>query len=240
MTNAKNASSGGRDKTLPPLFMANWKNTSRLLPSKYSVGEDSVLTRIAGNSAQLLMTAFDLDNATNDRLLAEHQHLPGIGAHELVSAIPFASIINAAFTHAMPTGSRFNDGSRGAWYAARTIRTAQSEVAFHKTIQLAEVGRFEDSSTYDEYLADFHAEFHDLRTSPDRVRYLAPDSYIESQLLAERILAQGSLGVLYPSVRHPGGECVACFRPALVTHVRKHRTYRFTWDGEPGPVIERI
>ena len=63
-----------------------------------------------------------------------------------------------------------------------------------------------------------------------------------SQLLAERLLREGALGVVYPSVRHDGGTCVACFRPALVMNVRKGRTYRFTWEGTPVPTVtvERI
>jgi hypothetical protein len=42
---------------------------------------------------------------------------------------------------------------------------------------------------------------------------------------------------VYPSVRHRGGTCVACFRPALVNNVRKDKTYRFTWDGTATPAI---
>jgi hypothetical protein len=38
-------------------------------------------------------------------------------------------------------------------------------------------------------------------------------------------------------VRHEGGTCVACFRPALVMNVRKARTWRFTWSGTPTPKI---
>ena len=63
------------------------------------------------------------------------------------------------------------------------------------------------------------------------------DSYIESQVLAERLLENGSLGVVYPSVRFSGGTCLSCFRPALVVNVRRDRTYRFTWDGGPEPVV---
>jgi hypothetical protein len=39
----------------------------------------------------------DLDGATNDRLLAEHALLPGIGIHELVFGLPYYRIVNAAF-----------------------------------------------------------------------------------------------------------------------------------------------
>jgi hypothetical protein len=61
---------------------------------------------------------------------------------------------------------------------------------------------------------------------------------VASQQLAERLLAAGSLGVIYPSVRRRGGTCVSVFRPALVTHLRKARTWRFRWRGKPVPVIE--
>jgi hypothetical protein len=198
-----------------------------------------VLTRIA-DSERHLADIFDLDNRTNDRLLAEHQLLPGIGAHELVFGFPFSSIVNAAFTHADPLGSRFNGPDRGAWYAAFELRTSQAEVAFHKTVQLAEVGRFKDEVTYDDYLADFNAEFHDLREAPRFASCLAPDSYVDSQMLAERLLAEGSLGVVYPSVRRPQGTCVACFQPALVTNVRRGSTVRFSWNGGPAPKIEEV
>jgi hypothetical protein len=151
-----------------------------------------------------------------------------------------ASIINAAFTHAHPEGSRFNGPDRVAWYAARNIRTALDEVACHQAVALSEVGIFEDETTYDEYLADFNGEFHDLRGGIGFQTYLSRDSYIASQELAERLLADGSLGIVYPSVRHTGGECLVCFRPALVSNVRKSTTYRFRWEGIPKPTIEPI
>ena len=111
-------------------------------------------------------------------------------------------------------------------------------MAFHKSVQLAEIGRFDDTVTYDDYLADFSASFHDLRAGPPGARAcLDPDSYVESQALAERLLEAESLGVVYPSVRHAGGTCVACFRPALVTNVRRGKTYRFRWEGTPEPAI---
>lgn len=222
-----------------PVSRVRRANTHRLISSKYSVGGESVLTRIA-DSERHLADIFDLDNRTNDRLLAEHQLLPGIGAHELVFGFPFSSIVNAAFTHADPLGSRFNGPDRGAWYAAFELRTSQAEVAFHKTVQLAEIGRFKDEVTYDDYLADFNAEFHDLREAPGFASCLAADSYVDSQLLAERLLAEGSLGVVYPSVRRPQGTCVACFQPALVTNVRRGSTIRFSWNGGPVPKIEEV
>lgn len=184
-----------------------------------------------------LAALFDLDHATNDRLRAEHDLLPGIGIHELVFAVPHYRVVNASFTHAHPLGSRFNGPERGAWYAAFELETAQAEVAFHKSVDLAEIGRFEESVTYDDYLADISAELHDVRDDRRFAACLAPDSYVASQQLAERLLAEGAIGVVYPSVRRRGGTCVACFRPSVVANVRRDATYRFTWTGTPTPTL---
>ena len=71
-----------------------------------------MLTRLT-DDGELLDGIFELDNATNDRLLAESGLLPGIDARELVFGIPSYRIINAAFCHPAPNGSRFNSGGSG-------------------------------------------------------------------------------------------------------------------------------
>jgi len=223
----------------PKTSLVRRNDTHRLIHSKYSDDGSSVLTRIA-DSDQHLADIFDLDNATNDRLRAEDDLLPGIGVRELLFGVPYFRVVNATFTHAHPLGSRFNGPERGAWYAAFEIKTAQAEVAFHKTVQLAEIDRFEDDVTFDDYLADFSGEFHDLRGSGDWVEYLDPDTYVRSQALAEQLLDGGSLGIVYPSVRRAGGTCLACFRPALVMNVRRGTTYRFRWSGYATPTIAAV
>jgi RES domain-containing protein len=222
-------------RELPPLSLVRRYDTHRLIPSKYADGA-SVLARIASDDAHLA-EIFDLDHATNDRLMGENDRFPGIGVHELIFGVPYYRIVNAAFTHAHPLGGRFNGPDRGAWYTAFELKTAQAEVAFHKSVQLAEVGRFEDEVTFDDYLSDFSGEFHDLRRQSAFRDCLEPDSYIPSQALAERLHAADSLGVIYPSVRRAEGTCLACFRPALVGNVRKAATYRFRWNGGPTPTI---
>lgn len=199
-----------------------------------------MLSRIADDD-QHLRDIFDLDNATNERLKAENNLLPGIGVDELVFGVPYHRIVNAAFCHAQPLGSRFNGPDRGAWYAAFELATAQAEVAFHKSVELAEVGWSEESVTYDDYLADFSAELHDIRGAKSFARCLDSGSYVASQDLAQRLLAEGALGIIYPSVRRSKGTCLACFRPALVMNVRKDKTYRFAWTkaGGLGISVER-
>jgi hypothetical protein len=222
---------------LPPVSLVRRFDTHRLIHSRYLPHGDSVLVAISDDDTHL-QAIFELDAATNDRLLAEQQLLPGIGLEELVFGVPHARVINASFCHPNPLGSRFSGPQRGAWYAGFSVETSQVEVGFHKSVQLAEIGRFEDSVTYDDYLADFTATFHDLRSSPPGTHaWLDPDSYVASQSLAEKLLEAESLGVVYPSVRHAGGTCIACFRPALVSNVRRGKTYRFTWEGSAAPAI---
>jgi hypothetical protein len=226
---------------IPTTTLVRRNDTHRLIPSKYSEGGDSVLTRIADDDAHLA-DIFDLDNATNDRLIAENNRLPGIGIDELVFGVPYFRIVNAAFCHAHPQGSRFNGPDRGAWYAAFAVETSQAEIAYHKSIELAEVDWFEEEMTYDDYLADFSAQFHDIRgaESSEIEACLAPDSYLASQDLAQRLFDAGSLGLVYPSVRHARGTCIACFRPTLVMNVRKGPTYRFVWDGQAKPKVSSV
>jgi len=220
----------------PKVQLVRQNDTHRLIPSKYSANGDSVLVRIADDDDHL-KDIFELDNATNDRLLAENNRLPGIGIDELVFGVPYFRIVNAAFCHAHPNGSRFNGPDRGAWYAGFDLETSQAEVAFHKSVELAEVDWLTEEITYDDYLADFSSDFHDIRGDAQHADCLNPDSYVASQGLAETLLKDEALGIVYPSVRHTGGTCLACFRPALVGNVRKAKTYLFTWDGTTSPEI---
>jgi hypothetical protein len=222
--------------TLPAVRLVRQNDTHRLIPSKYSEEGDSVLAQIADDDAHL-QALFDLDHATNDRLLAENNRVLGIGIHELVFGVPSFRVVNAAFCHPHPLGSRFNGPDRGAWYAAFELETAQAEIAFHKWNELAEVGWTEEELSYDDYVADFSAELHDIRRDKRFADALKPDSYVASQELAEKLMEAGSLGIVYPSVRRRPGTCVACFRPALVMNVRKGKTYRFRWEGKPKPAI---
>jgi RES domain-containing protein len=223
---------------LPPVTLVRRHDTHRLIASRHLPHGDSVLASIADDDAHL-QAIIELEMATNDRLLAERHLLPGIGLKELVFGVPHAAVVNAAFCHAHPLGGRFNSPDRGAWYAAFELDTATAEVAFHKSVQLSEIGRFDESVTFDDYLADFSGGFHDLRRARGLRACLDPDSYVASQALAEHLLEANSLGVVFPSVRRAKGTCLACFRPALVINVRRGRTYRFTWQGTPAPTVTR-
>ncbi len=277
---------------LPPLTSLRRFDTHRLLPAKYSANLDSVLTRLLSpdSAPDDLAHIFELDHATNARLLAEDGRSLDITARELVYRVPQSHIINAAFTHPNPLGARFSTPGRGAWYASFEIATSKAEVLFHKTIEYAEIDWNEREETlYDDYLGDFTGTFHDLRpqalrqlvsptegtlrlqaslasqfndseaeeqpesapvtleapaTQPDAEETqqawtealgtpfgdcLSPDSYRASQALTLQLLEEGSLGLIYPSVRKAGGTCICCFRPSVVANVRKGDRYKLSW-----------
>lgn len=222
-----------------PVVQLRQFDTCRLIPSRFVDKEDSVLVPLAESKAHLA-DIFELDNATNQRLIAEHGRATGIGVDELVFGVPNFRMINAAYTYARPEGSRFNNDERGAWYCGFDIKTVLDEIIFHKTVEYVEIDRFDDSVRYQNLLADFNSEFHDLRGSSVYAKCLLPDSYVASQKLAAQLLEEGSLGVIYPSVRHAGGTNLACFRPALVGNVRRGTVYELTWSGTPQPEVVAI
>lgn len=221
----------------PSLTFLRQIDTRRLIPSKYSPSGQSALSELADGDDESTEALFDLDGVTNDRLRSEHNRLPGINTQELVYGVSNYQVINAAFTHPNPLGSRFNGPQRGAWYAGFEFETSLREVIHHRVAQYSEINRFDDSVTYDDYLADFGGEFHDIRRAPGFKDCLNPDSYRRSQQLAADLLDAGSSGIVYPSVRNKGGTCVACFRPAMVNALRKGETHRLTWKGHPEPEV---
>ncbi len=216
--------------------------THRLIPSKFSTG--SVLENLPLPSS-VLADLSELDAATNERKIAETGGGPGISPGELLYGVPEAHIVNAAFTHAGPYGGRFHGPRRGCWYAGLELETSMAEVAFHKR-RFLQNARFAGEHPFDyvDFLADFSGMFHHLDAS-EREVYLQPDPIPQchdaSQALAHRLLYEGSNGVVYPSVRHPSGTCIACFRPALVFHPRRASIYRITLEsGKSTIAVEQL
>jgi hypothetical protein len=224
---------------IPPLHPIDRDGMHRLIPSRYSNG-GTVLDDIADDD-DMLEKLIRLDGATNDRIQGEQFGLPGISTYELVYGIPNGHIVRAAFLHPSPTGARFNDSTRGAWYAADKLETSLAEVSYHKAKRLSDIvvpespsGMPEaESSTYDDWLADFHAEFHSLEPSVNYAECLepepVPECYAEPQKLAKKLLKAQSNGILYHSVRKKGGRCLVCFRPALVYRPRRDKRYEISF-----------
>ena len=223
----------------------------RLISSKYS-RTGTVLEDVAKTEADLA-TATALDAATNDRVLGETRGLAGISPFELVYGFANAHIIRAAFLHPNTAGgSRFNDMTRGAWYAAVEVETSIAEVAYHRARRLNDIidphepdqAPQSDSATYDDWQADFHAEFHILEPASKYPECLerepVPECYQAPQALARHLLAQKSNGVVYPSVRRENARCLACFRPPLVYRPRRDKRYELWLTRKDGSYETRV
>ena len=215
---------------IPFASRIRWKNTCRLIPSLYPT--TGILDRVAG--PRDLPFVFELESWTNDRISNELAVLNTVPRAEWITG-PQATVVMAAYCHPRPAGGRFNSPERGAWYAARKLDTAHAEIVYHRTAELAEIGVFETRVQMRLYLADFGATFYDMRAAA-----LDPASYVETQKLAAELLASGSNGVVYRSVRDYGGECIACFRPKLVGNVRPDAHFEYRWTGSATPSIHRL
>lgn len=218
----------------PGTSQVRWTKACRLIPSRFpTVG---VFDRIS--EAADLEALLELEAWTNDRVSAELGILHVVPREEWLVGRPHATVVMAAFCHPRPGGTRFSGADRGAWHAARTLETALAESIYHRTREIAEVGALETRMHMRLYHADFRATFHDIR--PQRREYSPlydPDSYTASQRFGVRLLHEDSNGIVYRSVRHEGGECLACFRPRLVLHVRVAAHYEYLWQGQAQPAV---
>lgn len=213
-----------------------WKNSCRLIPSLYPTS--GVLDRVA--SAEDLPWIFELESWTNDRISTEVDILHRVPQEEWITGTQ-ATIVMAAFCHPRPGGGRFNGPDRGAWYAARALETAHAETIYHRTMELREIGVFETRLQMRLYLADFDSVFHDIRAeTPEYAPWHDPVSCEAPQRLGAELFAAGSNGIVYRSVRHSGGECVACFRPKLIRNVRPQAHFEYAWQGNAVPSIRQL
>ena len=207
------------------------------MPSRYPVA--GILDTVS--APEDLAFIFELESWTNDRISAELGTLHRIPPHEWLVGKPMASVIMAAFCHPRLGGGRFNGPDRGAWYAGDSLETAHAEAVYHRTAELAEIGVFETRLQMRLYHADFDAGFDDVRADlPQHRRLHDPNSYVASQAFARKLLEAGSNGVLYRCVRRLGGECIACFRPALVSNVRQGPHFEYRWEGTRKPAIRKL
>jgi RES domain-containing protein len=144
---------------------------------------------------------------------------------------PGAPFVMAPFAY--PVIGRFSDGQRGAYYAARTLATAVAEVSYHRA-RFAATTRTPPMDLDERIIeATIDAQFADLRGLPDDAPVYDPDPahYGAGQAEAARLRAQGANGIVYRSVRHAGGECIAVFKPRLIRNARTTGYVGLRWDG---------
>jgi RES domain-containing protein len=183
-----------------------------------------------------------LESLTSRRQEAQQKGIPGIAPGALATGYGY-SFVNAAFAYTRPEGNRFNPPDWGVWYSALHHDTALSEVAYHLTRAIAAAGAgFNNETRYIELLADVDADFVDLRGIDPESDCLNADpaiGYPAGQKFAGEVRTQGYNGIVYPSVRHRGGECLAVFWPGLIQNFQQGATWVLTWAGNPTPTIAR-
>ena len=209
-----------RQVTLP------WRPTLRAVPSRFP--PVSLFDRVA--HADELEAVAAIQALTNPRLRAEAGEISLVPPAERVAG-PGSTPVMAAFTHLNPRGSRFSDGTWGVYYAADSLEGAVAEVGYHCARFMAETRQPAIEVDYRVYHADLLQPLHDLR-GPRWADAHAPDTYAASAALARALRAAGAWGLLYRSVRHAGGQCVAVFRPrALKLPVLQGAHVTLCWDG---------
>lgn len=147
---------------------------------------------------------------------------------------PGASNVMAPFVHvSTDRPGRFHDGTFGAYYAARRFETALAEHIHHRAIFFTATAEAPGwFSQYRELIGAVHRRLHDLRGGDARfARYLDPDDYRSSQALARTLRADGADGIVFPSVRDDGGECVAALWPDVVAIPVLGRALAYHFDG---------
>ncbi len=204
-----------------------WRPCFRIIPSRYPTIH--VFERVAEPTDWEAL--YRIESLTNPRLRNETGAIDLVPRDERVFG-PGASVIMAPFTHLDPAGSRFTDGTFGAFYAAATLATSIAETRYHRELFLRATREPSIELDMRSYLADVTASFHDIRAGRSQFREVYdPDSYVHSQALGRRLKLGGSNGIAYDSVRHEGGECVAIYHPRLIQNLRQGIHLRYVWDG---------
>lgn len=204
-----------------------WKPSWRIIPSRFP--PIALFERVT--EPDDLEAIFELEALTNPRLRDEVGEISLVPPEERISG-PRTGIIMAAFTHLNPEGSRFSDGTYGVFYAANDLETAIDETRHHRERFMRATKQEHMELDMRVYVTDLDGELHDLRgqkTTQPLVYH--NDNYAAGQHLAKTLRKEGSNGIAYDSIRREGGECVAVFRPRLLSNGRQERHLCYVWDG---------
>lgn len=210
----------------PKTVQLNWEKQYRIIPSEYpaiNFFENLV-------EPELMEELYYIESLTNERLRDEVGDISLVPAKDRISG-PGSSPVMAAFTHTTPDcPSRFSNGKFGVYYAARSLKTAIAETKHHRARFLAYTE--EDAGEIDMrvYIGEVIKPMHDIRDE----RYQAllnPDDWQASQAFGQQLKTNNAWGIVYPSVREPGGECIAALRPTAISIPRQGAHLSYIWDG---------
>ena len=172
----------------------------------------------------------EVEFLTNPRVRDEVGDVQRVPSEERVSG-PGTGVVMGAFTHVHPEGSRFSDGTYGAFYAGRELDTAVMESKYQELFLRATT---QGSMELDMRASgvDLAGELHDLRGRQwDDADVHAENDHAASRRLAAALREDGSNGLVYDKRSTWGWPVRAVFRPRVLSRVRRTRHLCFVWDG---------
>lgn len=197
----------------------------RIIPSVYppiNFFEDLV-------DASEMEIVWEIENLTNERLRQEAGDIFLVPTEDRVSG-PGSSVVMAAFTH-LSKPTRFSDGSYGVYYAGLSEETAIRETVHHREHFLRATEESATEITMRLYGGTILKPLHDVR-GEGFAKLHNPESYQESHAMGRMLRDQHSWGLVYNSVRHSGGTCIAAFRPPAISIPRLMSHLKYVWDGK--------
>jgi hypothetical protein len=217
------------DPDLIQVAHVDWPGARRIIRSVYPPID--LFEDIADPEDWALLIA--AEQKTNPRLMEALGNIDLVPPARRVGG-PGASYLMAPFTHVSPDRpSRFTDGSYGVFYAAKRFETALMETIHHHARFMTRTGETAGwTSQLRELIFDVAVDVADIRGGDARYDpALQSADYRGSQQLGTALRAAGREGIVYPSQRDPGGECVGLFFPDRVTDVVQGRHLDYHWDG---------
>jgi hypothetical protein len=172
-----------------------------------------------------------ITDATNLAALIELEALTKVRPEDAVAG-PGTTPIMASFAYSGP--SRFCDGTFGVYYAARDEATALAESRYHTEAFLRATRQPSIDVDKRVYTATIDGSFDDIRARSMRSKLYAAalDDYGYAQRYAHALYAKNRVdGIVYNSVRLAGGQCIAAFRPRIISKARIFKHVQFRWDG---------
>ncbi|MFZ4748536.1 MAG: RES family NAD+ phosphorylase [Sphingomonas sp.] len=172
------------------------------------------------------------EQKTNPRIMATIGNLDLVPEERRVGGNG-ASYLMSPFTHvSVDLPSRFTDGSFGVLYVGNAFETALFETIHHHGRFMARTAETTGwTSQFREIVLTVSANLHDLRGIELDNPVLDAGGYAASQRLAAALKAAGADGLVYPSIRHLGGECVGLFYPDCASEPVQGRHLDYHWDG---------
>lgn len=212
-------------KSHPEEVALDWSNQYRIIPSKFpaiNFFEDLA-------DPALMDEVFYIESLTNDRLRQEAGNISLVPEQDRISG-PGSTPVMAAFTH-IGLDSRFSDGTFGVYYAAKNQETAIAETRYHSAKFMGYTNEDPGEIDMRVYIGEILLPMHDIRSAT--YDYLhAPDDWSPSQAFGLEMKLSNSWGIVYSSVRHSKGECIAALRPPAVSIPRQGSHLSYVWDGK--------